>query len=84
MPIYIYTDEHRHYMSFTEPMLFTGVHVCGICGAKMWRKPQAITVIWAGMKPSTGEYSPAIKRHIETLDEQRDKFIERKEIHERG
>lgn len=84
MPTYTYTDELKHVTTFTEPMLFQGERHCTICGAVMWRKPQPFAIHWAGMKPSAGEYSYAIRNHLSTLDEQRDKFTERHEQHERN
>jgi hypothetical protein len=82
MPNYTYTDG-MHTTTVTHRMLWSTAVVCATCGADMWRKPQAVTVLWGGMPPSGGELSLEIKQHMNNVDESRDKFSEEHEKHER-
>ena len=54
---------------------------CPQCQSTMWRKPQAHAVNWGGLKPSAGELAPAIKNHIDNIDQIREetdkKYYER-------
>jgi len=76
MPDYVYRCVCKNEFWVTEPMLDPPGHFCGICGLKMWRKPQVTTVHWGGLKPSDGELAPAVKNHIDNVDQIREETDE--------
>ena len=81
MPSYVYTCVCKNEVPVTEPMEPEHEHYCGVCGLRMWRKPQPFRVNWNGLKPSDGELSPKIKDHVDHVDqirEETDEFYERR------
>lgn len=83
MPTYTYIDANGHTETITEPMFCNAVHLCAACGLEMWRKPQAVSVTWGGLKPSGGYRSPEVQNLLDTVDERRDKLAQKHEEHER-
>lgn len=83
MPVYEYKCENDHHTTVTHRMFYTTAIICIACDEEMWRVPQPINVTWGGLAPSQGEYSPEIKAHLATLDQQRDEFAAEHEAHER-
>ena len=77
MPEYTYVCLNGHYETITEPMLFDGEHLCGICDAEMWRKPQAVNVVWNGLPPHReGERGHELSQHLRDVDKNRDNYLE--------
>jgi hypothetical protein len=54
-------------------MLETPRIICSDCGGEMYKRPQVRGVLWSRFI----EPSPAVKRHISTLSEQRGAYLER-------
>ena len=66
MPEYRYRCSRcKHEEYHSRGMLDDAIIKCSECGAAMYRRPQLPMVNWNGLKPSQGEISPHIKRHIE-------------------
>ena len=83
MPVYVYKCANDHTGTIQHRMLYSTGVSCLICDEPMWRIPQVINTNWGGLSPSQGEYSPAIKAHLATLDQQRDEYAAIHEAHER-
>ena len=78
MPDYIYRCVicKRDY-PVNEPMVTEIEHHCEVCGLRIYRKPQPVSVHWAsGLPPSAGEFSPEIQHHLDHVDEIREKTDE--------
>lgn len=76
MPTYIYIDEAGHTRELEVRMLYSTAVVCE-CGRVMHRKPQAARINWNGPRPSSGELSPVIRRHIDQTPIRMDRYLEK-------
>ena len=76
MPEYIYTCICKNERTIFEPMEPDTKHHCEVCNGVMWRKPQLFRINWNGLKPSAGELPPAVKEHVDNVDEIRQKTDE--------
>lgn len=82
MPQYLYIDQFRHHVTLTARMGYTTGVICATCGAEMWRKPQAVSVTWGGLRPSQGELSHEIQDHIRDVDRKRDRYEDKHGDHD--
>lgn len=80
MPEYTYMCINHHYETITEPMLYDGEHLCGICDGEMWRKPGAVSVVWNGLPPHREhERGNELDQHFKDVDRNRERY---QEIHD--
>lgn len=74
MPEYIYMDKNDHRQTMTLPMAYSEPVICSVCGATMWRKPQAVAISWGGLRPSQGEIHPNIQHMINDAPRRREEY----------
>jgi hypothetical protein len=73
MPVYLYTCKQKHTIEVIHaPGQFVNM-TCLVCGGEMRRKFTAPNI----KRSCFIEPSPAIKRHLDTVDERRDRFEEK-------
>ena len=83
MPYYTYLDENKHERIEYHPYGTNPLTTCPDCGEVMWRKPTAPRINWNGLKPSQGEFSPAVRNLVNNEQENREKYQEKKADYER-
>lgn len=83
MPEYEYIDRAGHAVTLTTPMHYSTAVVCD-CGLTMWRKPHALAVNWAGLKPSQGFYSTEMQKFFDETPERREQYEREKELGTHG
>ena len=79
MPTYVYMCPNGNTETMTLPMFYDEPVICAGCGLEMWRKPQAVTVTWGGLKPSEDDHPEWLKDHIRDAPRNRDEYWKKKE-----
>ena len=80
MPEYVYgCKDKSHPRVICVHGMMQLVHLrCYVCGEKMARLPQRLSINWNGLRPSQGEISDEIKQHIEDAPRRRDQMTPHK------
>ena len=75
MPLYLYTCKEGHTNTIVHGMNEIVKPFCSVCGGSMWKKPQALNI----KRSCFIEPSPAVRKHLETANQQRDQYREKRD-----